>query len=187
MVWPPAGSANSSLTASSNLVSLVLVEPKLPAGVWPFVLSSTHKLPHLTHLRVEYHDPDWSDAAPLSAFGAAGVFSLVGCCANLCAIKGIPLQHGVHVSQLHALTALTFLQHAYGGIGLQAYRESMEGLAAITQLRHLHVVIDSRETTKASLLPLTNLTALTELHCETGLSNCWVALHTSKQVRIAYP
>jgi hypothetical protein len=91
MVWPPAGAAYSALTASSNLVSFVLVEPKLPAGVWPFVFSSTHRLPHLTYLRIQDHDSDWSSADPPSALGAADVSSLVGCCPNLCTIKDIPM------------------------------------------------------------------------------------------------
>jgi hypothetical protein len=81
---------------------------------------------------------------------------------------------------------LTFLQPAYGDGSLQVCRESIGSLAFVTQLRHLHVVYDSEVLTKASLLPLTNLTALTEFHCGTGLDVGWVVLHSSKQVRTAY-
>lgn len=53
IAWQPPGPAYYALTASSRLVSLSLVA-KFPAGVWPFVLSATRQLPHLTYLEYEY-------------------------------------------------------------------------------------------------------------------------------------
>lgn len=187
IVWPAPGPAYSGLTASSKLVSIELVEPRLPAGVWPFVFSGMHRLLHLTRLHVDDQDPDWGSAALPGSFGAADVSSLVGCCPNLCMIKEIPLQHGLHVSQLHELTALSFLRPVYGNNSFQTSQESLQGLAAVTQLRHLNVLCDGGDLTKGSLLPLTNLTALSKLRFKNGPSvDCDVRL-TFQQVRVACP
>jgi hypothetical protein len=50
--------------------------------------------------------------------------------------------------------------------GLSAYEESLQGLAAITQLHELAVEMTENNLTVGSLLPLTSLTALTSLSCE---------------------
>jgi hypothetical protein len=102
-------------------------------------------------------------------------------------IRELPLQHGLHVSQLHELTALSFLRPVYGNNSVQASQESLKGLAAVTQLRHLDVLCDGGDLTKGSLLPLTNLTALTKLRFKTGPTVDWDILFTFQQVRIAYP
>jgi hypothetical protein len=67
------------------------------------------------------------------------------------------------VSELHKLTALTFLGVVYGRDSASAFQQSLKGLAAVTQLQELSVFLDSTELTAASLLLLTSITALTKL------------------------
>jgi hypothetical protein len=73
------------------------------------------------------------------------------------------LQHGPHVSELQKLTAVTSLCVQYGDGDAAEYRESLRGLAAVTQLRDLWLGTSSPMVTVASLLPLTSLTTLTRL------------------------
>jgi hypothetical protein len=77
------------------------------------------------------------------------------------------MQPGLHVSELHKLTALTSLQIKYRTCDLPSFQASIEGgLAAVTQLRDLAIeVVTIQEGWVAGLLPLTCLTALTKLCC----------------------
>lgn len=163
--WPPAGPAYSALTASSNLASLGFEDLKIPGGAWPHVFRATRKLLNLTNIYFDLHQEiTWGEPAVPSAWGAADVSSLVTCCPNLREIGDkLPLQHGPHVSELHKLTALTFLGVVYGRDNASAFQRSLKGLAAVTQLQELSVFLDSTELTAASLLLLTSLTALTKL------------------------
>ncbi len=45
--WPPAGSAYSTLSASSTLVHLELVDVFFPSGAWRHVFVAPHTLPYL--------------------------------------------------------------------------------------------------------------------------------------------
>jgi hypothetical protein len=78
------------------------------------------------------------------------------------------VQPGLHVSELHKLTALTPLDLVYSSDLISGLEESVRGLAAITQLKMLEVWLDSPGLTGASFMPLTSLRALTKLSC-TGL------------------
>lgn len=131
----------------------------LPRGVWPFVFPPLQRLPHLTCLSF-YAMVDARGVAPSSAWDAADVCALVRCCPNLIEIPHIGLQLGSHVSELHKLMALTSLQVLYGDGSLEAVRESVKGLATITQLQSLTLGAEFRV---GDLLPLTSLTALTSL------------------------
>jgi hypothetical protein len=160
-MWPLAGPAYSALTASSRLARLVIHELNLPAGVWQHVFPATHKLLHLTHL-----SPGWKFPACVvaqnvpSAWGAADLSSLVNCCPNLCAVVDILSQHGPHVSELSALTHLELL---YPAGDAADFTQSLSGVAAVTQLKALDLVLTQRGVPTACFLPLTNLTALTQL------------------------
>jgi hypothetical protein len=76
------------------------------------------------------------------------------------------MQPGLHVSELHKLTGLVSLEVNYGRCDPPELYESLQGLAAVTQLRDL--TVDLRDTTCAipCLWPLTSLTALTQLCCQ---------------------
>ena len=167
--WPPAGPAYSALTASSSLVSLGLSHYTLTAGIWPHVFPATRKLLQLTCL--EFTD-EWNEFDLQSAWGAVDVSSLVGCCPNLRKLGDLFMQHGpqrrAHVSELHKLTALTRLCVSYGAGEANTYEESLQGLAALTQIKDMCMNLESRDLTMPALLPLTSLTALTALLC-----CCW--------------
>ena len=162
--WPLAGAAYTALTVSSSLHALMLHGVELPESVWQHVFPATHKLPRLTYLSVNDGNMFGSDA-PASAWGAADVRNLVSCCPNLCIIQQITLQPGLHVSELHKLMDLTYLDVFSYTDDLADFLQSLKGLAAITQLRWLNVALDTSDilsdVSAASLLPLTSLTALT--------------------------
>jgi hypothetical protein len=163
--WPPAAPAYSALTPSSTLVELELCDPGLPAGIWQHMFPPTRQLPHLTSLIV---GSMWFAQDPLSAWGAADISSLVSCCPNLREGLHMLVQPGLHVSELHKLTALARLDLMYSSDPISGLEESLRGLAAITQLTVLEVWLNSPDLTGASFMPLTSLTALTKLRC-TGL------------------
>jgi hypothetical protein len=76
------------------------------------------------------------------------------------------MQPGLHVSELHKLTGLTCLHVNYRAYDLEAFQESVKGIAAVTQLRDLKVeVTGMQDGPVAGLLPFTSLTALTSLSC----------------------
>ena len=157
--WPPVGPAYSALTASSNLQSLTLSQPSLPAGVWPHVFPATRKLLHLTHLWFGNHEVHEMP----SAFGAADLSCLVSCCPKLCQLHTIFVQHGLHVSELHKLASLRSMYLEFAPGEEEEIDRSMEGLAAVTQLKHMGIDVDGQDVAVASLLPLTSLTALKHL------------------------
>ena len=165
--WPPPGPAYSALTASSNLESLCLGASQPPVGVWSYVFPASHKLPHLTSLclQEETYDVEW--ATPPPAWGAAELSNLVSCCPNLCEVyPEWYMQPGLHVSELHKLTGFTWLNVNYRAYDLEAFQESVKGIAAVTQLRELKVVVTGmQDGPVAGLLPFTSLTALTWLSC----------------------
>lgn len=105
---------------------------------------------------------DWVSQT-VTAMDTADFSSLVGCCPGMCRVDALFLQPGLHVSELHKLTALTRvclhnMSDSPGSCG-----ESARGLAAVTQLRHLDLRQLSQSFKIASLLPLTSLTSLTRL------------------------
>jgi hypothetical protein len=159
--WPPAGPAYSALTASSKLVRLSTWHAKLPAGVRPYVFPASHTLPHLTYLSLSFEGAVRN--APPSAWGAADVSSLVACCPNLQMIVDCSVRPGMHVSELHKLTAFTNLHVTYGPRSVPSIERSVMGLAALTQLRCLTVSVLSEDLSVGSLLPLTTLTNLVDL------------------------
>jgi hypothetical protein len=153
--WPPAGPTYSALTASSSLVSLKAFRATFPAGIWQYVFPPARKMLHLTHLAF----------ADESVWSAADVSRLVSCCPNLCRVDDMHLHHGFYVSRLQELSALTAMTVTYPAADLAGLWQSVEGLAALTQLRRLTVELHSQEHMQvSSLLPLTSLTALTALN-----------------------
>jgi hypothetical protein len=159
-VWPAAGPAYSALTASSSLEFLGLSQATLPAGVWPHVFPVARNLPHLT--RIDFDGAQGMPDVP-SAMAAADILNLVRCCPNLCGIDALALQHGLHVSELCKLTALTSLGLQYADSTAHSSSASMRGLASVVQIQALTLDISSPVATVSSLLPLTSLTALTSL------------------------
>jgi hypothetical protein len=95
---------------------------------------------------------------------AADLFRLVGCCPNLCEFKGVHPQHGVQVSALRELTALTHMTVYYGCADDEVFQDSVNGLATMTQLRKLCFTCARDVTAIPSLYPLRALTALTTLY-----------------------
>lgn len=153
--WPDAGPAYSALTVSSNLVSLELHNLRLPDEcVWQHVFPATQKLPQLTCLYIDDGYRTWGALPPPSAWDAAGVSSLVSCCPNMSSVDTITLQHGAHVSELEKFKNLTELRVSYCIDSVAAFEQSLKGLAAVAQLRRLHVNLDSDDLSAASLLPL---------------------------------
>ena len=131
--WPTVGHAYSALTASSKLAQLDIVVTGLPMGIWPYVFSGAHKLPHLTYLDLRDSDYDDADAFAFSPrWGAADLASLVSCCPSLCCIGTLSLQPGLHVSELHKLTALTRVDVWCYSDNAFAVVDSVRGLAAVT-------------------------------------------------------
>jgi hypothetical protein len=160
--WPPPGPAYSALTANTNLVQLELLGTNCPQGVWQYVFPAAHKLPHLAYL--ELQDADGVDAsAPAPVWSAVDINRLVTCCPSLSDIVNLSLQPGLHVSALQQLTALTRMEVFYNANDHAVFSESVRGLAAISQLKVLDVKQVSLAFKLASLLPLTSLTALTDL------------------------
>jgi hypothetical protein len=168
--WPPAGPAYSALTASSSLVSLVLRSTNIPGCAWPHVFCMPNQLLHLTSLHVD-EEQEWGASTNVSAWGAAGVSSLITCCPNLCEVE-FTLQPGLHISELHKLTALTSLEVRFSSGIAPAFQQSLKGLAAVTQLQELSAYLDNPDLQVSSLLPLTSLTALTGLRCH--IVGCWL-------------
>ena len=169
-VWPPPGPAYSALTASSKLVDIHVTDSYLPLGVWPHVFPAGRTLAHLTSLVLrgleDYGGSYVGNVRTSPQWGAADTSSLVSCCPSLCDLKRLPLQPGLHVSELHKLTALTGLCVQCKSAGMpHMVAASLQGLASITQLHNLTVSTDCAELTMAHLLPLTSLTALTVLTC----------------------
>jgi hypothetical protein len=136
--WPPAGPAYSAFTASTHLVSLELLDNRLPEGVWQYVFPSTLQLPHLSALWLE-DGAGWGHAPLPCTWSALDVSRLVSWCPNLCSIDDMPLQHGSHVSELRKLTALTTLAVNYSSNVMCAFEKSLNGLAAVTQRRELNL------------------------------------------------
>jgi hypothetical protein len=134
----------------------------LPEGVWPFMFHVPNKLPHLTSLNM-YDDNFGGDTVLASAWCAADLWSIVGCCPNLRELPQTCMHHGEHVSDLQHLTGVTSLTLGYGAGDLDAVESSLQGIAAVTQLQDLIMYLHTRELSVGSLLPLTSLTALENL------------------------
>lgn len=174
--WPVAGPAYTALTASSKLVSFYL-RADLPEGVWSHVFPATRSLPHLTHLHLSGGTISQYWVRPGPPFALADLRSLVDCCPSLRQIGHITLHTpgcGLHVGELRRLTALSRLvvnmANARAVVVGGAHAEypavaALQELADFTQLRYLCVTMDSayEYLTVGRLLPLTRLTALTEL------------------------
>jgi hypothetical protein len=158
---PPAGPAYSALTASSSLVSLHLADTVFPTEVWSHVFPAGCILPHLTLLMLD--ESSAAEDRTFATWSAVELSRLVSCCPGLCTVDRLSMQPGVHVSELFKLTALTNLSVSYGLTSSERFGESVRGLAAVTQLRRLKLVHVSQKINVASLLPLTRLTALTDL------------------------
>lgn len=158
LAWPPVGPSYSALTASSNLARLDLFWTNPPRGIWPYVFPAMRTLPHLTSLYI--FDPPCADGTSPSALGPADVSHLVSSCPNLVVFEALRLRAGPHVSELHNLTALTRVRLDYG---IEPEAGSLQGLAAVTQLRDLTVKLESGGLRPACLVPLTQLRALTEI------------------------
>jgi hypothetical protein len=178
--WPAAGPAYNALTASSGLVSLVLMG-RFPEGILPHVFPAQCRLPHLTYLRFG-NGLDFQGAVPQPVWNAADLSRLVSCCPNLRSFIDVSLQHGSHVSMLTKLQDLRTLHVQYGDdgavdgagqdIGGATFAESVRGLATLTQLRRLHYY-DSEVLVEENFLPLTSLTTLTALQ----IIDCNLAEH----------
>lgn len=165
LAWPAPCPAYSALMASTHLVSFTM-SGKLPGGIWPFVFPAGHMRPHLTVLNLHIDAPVQPGAAPPSAWGPADLISLVNCCPNVRELDSLAMLHDPHTSALHRLTALTSVEVSYGKGDIDAVEESFSGIAAITQLRRLSVLLGARLGVAHSvLLPLTTLTALLTLEC----------------------
>jgi hypothetical protein len=171
-VWPAAAPAYSALTANNSLFSLD-VGGNLPQGSLSYLFPAECRLSHLTYLRFgNAMDLDDDDLiAPPPIWSAADLSRLVSCCPNLRSFIDVSMQHGGHASVLSELQDLRTLHVQYGddegdGVGDGAegatYKESIKGLAALTQLSCLHYKSGGVELDE-SLLPFTALKALTAL------------------------
>jgi hypothetical protein len=168
VVWPPAGPAYSALTASSDLVELDMVDTYFPLGMRSYMFPATRKLPHLTSLKLRPLDDDLYDGIILTppSWVAADISSLVSCCPSLCEVDSVSLQPGLYVSELHKLTALTYLCAIIDSDALAQVVECIKHLAIVTQLRALDVnCYECADVAGVHLLPLTSLTALTHFYC----------------------
>jgi hypothetical protein len=179
--WPAVGPVYSALTASSNLVCLEINDHSgysCPDGIWQYVFPASRKPPHLTRVDLfEVVDAPHSCMC-VPSWRAADLSRLVSCCPGLCDLATLPLQLEGSVSELHKLSALTRLVMFYDPINTDSdnsdddfdnsddimnFQECVGGLAVVTQVRHLELKRVSQAITPGSLLPLTRLTALTEL------------------------
>ena len=144
--WPDPGCAYSALTASTQLVNLDICITKGPHGMWPYVFPSARVLPQLNSVILMHSADDEPDVAMLSPrMGAADLSSLVNCCPNLHDIANLPMQSGLHVSELRKLTALENLSLSYDFEAADSCDESVRGLATLTQLHHLDVGLESQQ------------------------------------------
>lgn len=161
---PPPGPAYSALTASSTLIEFKMYAGLLPEGVWPFMFQCrTSCRTSLPSICMMYDDNFGGDTVLASAWRAADVCSVVGCCPNLRELPQTCMQHGQHVSDLRYLTGVTSLMLGYGAGDFDAVESSLQGIASVTQLQGLIMYLHTRELSVASLLPLTSLTALEDL------------------------
>jgi hypothetical protein len=151
--WPVVGPVYSALTASSSLM-LLGMDFTCPEGVWQYMFHAACKLPHLTHLRLSSSIPLWC---------AGDLSRLISCCPSLCDAGTLSMQSGLSVSELHKRTALTRLSVFQDSEDTVGFEEAMRGLAALTQLRHAEIKRVNQNIKVAALLPLTSLTALTEI------------------------
>jgi hypothetical protein len=145
-------------------VRLEFCPTECPDGIWQYVFAS-HKLLHLTELKLP-DTAEWGEGVPYPSWGAADISSLISCCPNLRVAETLSIQPGLHVSELHKLTALTCLSVNIDRPDWFEYEGSVSGLAAVTQLRRLIVGLGSDTVKVARLLPLTSLTALRLLAVE---------------------
>jgi hypothetical protein len=183
LAWPPPGPAYSALTASSSLVELDLSDIELPTGVWSYVFPASCKLLHLTSLLFgAWHDNIDDAIVSLPRWSAADFVSLVSCCPSLRCAENLFLQPGLHVSELHKLTALTRVGLYYSSDSEDSCSEFIKGLAVISQLHSLDMETQRPQffqVPMASLLPLTSLTTLTHFQSSWGTMNPTVSLHTT--------
>jgi hypothetical protein len=160
---PPAGPAYAALTASSKLVELKLLAGLLPDEAWRYMFHKAGMLPHLTSLIKCDENFGGSQVVP-SPWGISDLWGVVEACPNLCELPHVYMQHGDHVEWLQRLTRVTSVTLGYGGSYPEDVEESVQGLAAVTQLQELTVYLHTADLTVGALLPLTSLTALTELN-----------------------
>jgi hypothetical protein len=169
--WPPVGRAYSALTTSSKLVELSLCDAELPKNTWFNAFWPSRRLPHLTSLNI-FNDVHGDELGVGLPWDVADMFHLVLCCPNLRTISAISLQHGVLVSELVQLTALTRMHVIYGPVdGWPRVGDTMSGLAILTQLEELTGCLYGCDVRTSELLPLTRLTCLTELRLVTRPGN----------------
>ena len=159
----PVGPAYAALTASSKLVEFKLLAGLLPEDAWRYMFHEAGMLPNLTSLIICDENFGASQTVP-APWGISDLWGVVRHCPNLCELPHVYLQHGDHVSYLQKLTGVTSVTLWYGGGYVEDVDESIEGLAAVAHLRDLTVYLYSlSEITVDVLLPLTSLTALTDL------------------------
>jgi hypothetical protein len=97
---------------------------------------------------------------------AADLCSIVSYCPRLFEVRTDRLQPGLHVSELHKLTALTHIQLSYYYIeSLDKFAGCVPGLSAVTQLHSLLLAANIPAVTASCLLPLTSLAVLTRFDC----------------------
>ena len=105
-----------------------------PSQSWPHVFAASQTLPHLTSLLLRgavidgglITHPPWC---------AADLSSVVRCCPSLCRVETDRLQPGLHVSEMHKLTALTKLRLGYYDVDTSgSLCECVRGIASLTQL-----------------------------------------------------
>ena len=183
LALPPPGPAYSALTASSSLVQLDLSDIELPTGVWSYVFPASCKLLHLTSLLFgAWHDNIDDAIVSHPRWSAANLVSLVSRCPSLRCAENLFLQPGLHVSELHKLTALTRVGLYYSSDSEDSCSEFIKGLAVISQLHSLDMETQRPQLFQvpmASLLPLTSLTTLTHFQSSWGTMNPTVSLHTT--------
>lgn len=168
----PVGPAYAALTASSKLVEFKLLAGLLPYDAWRggtarYMFHEAGMLPNLTSLIICDDRENFGASQTVPApWGRSDLWGVVRSCPNLCKLPHVYLQHGDHVSYLQKLTGVTSVTLWYGRGYVENVDESIEGLAAVTHLRDLTVYMYSLSdiTVDVLLLPLTRLTALTDLN-----------------------
>jgi len=153
--WPPMSSDHPTLTASSSLTKLQLLECSLPA--WEHVFPPGRMLQS-----VDIHG-DY----PLTQLQAA-VKQLVACCPKLQDLKlHIGLGPTVDVAVLGQLSALTALHAGYRSISdVGGACQVLQQVGSLTRLVDLNLFFFNCEALEVSaLLPLTALRQLTHLKC----------------------